>query len=74
MYKIVLSPRQQWIVGKEKTENTFFAIGHCFARGEGDAAGYVQVKPHHGMLHIYCEGSKITIAGLTEMRKDRNTI
>jgi hypothetical protein len=66
MYKIVLSPRQQCITGKEKTGNTYFAIEHCFARGEGEAAGYVQVKPHHGMLHIYCEGSHITIAGHTQ--------
>jgi hypothetical protein len=65
--EVVLSTSQECMVGiKNNSINSYFSVEHCYPRGEKDAEDFIQVKPHHGSLHIYCFGNKITIENVTQ--------
>ncbi|OXA46379.1 Copia protein [Folsomia candida] len=67
MYDLVLSSSQDCLKGfKNKSENSYFSVKHCQGRGEKDAEDFIQVKPHHGSLHVYCFGCNITIDNLSQ--------
>jgi hypothetical protein len=66
-YDLVLSPNRGCLQDMIfNGTNTHFGVHHCYPRGEHDAEEFVQVKPHHGLIHIYCAGSNITTDNHTQ--------
>jgi hypothetical protein len=67
MYDLVLSPSQDCLPGmRNNSANSYFSVEHCQGRNDKEAEDFVQVKPHHGNLHIYCAGSTITMDNNTQ--------
>jgi len=64
MYDLIISPHQTCLNNtKTKDGGSYFSISQCYPRGSRDHEDFVQIKPHHGSLHVYCYGSNITIDG-----------
>lgn len=67
MYDLVLSPSNDCLSGvKNASSNSYFSVDYCHAKGDRDPEDFVQVKPHHGLLHVYCSGCQITIDNITQ--------
>ena len=64
IYELIYSSSDACLADKvNHTANNFFHVKQCRARVPGDERDFIQVKSHHGFLHIYCWGSNITIEG-----------
>jgi hypothetical protein len=66
MYDLVLAPTAECMKEVKNPSNSFFTIDHCYEKGDADPVHYIQVKPHHGLLHIYCYGNNITTDQYTQ--------
>jgi len=64
MYDLIVSPHQNCLnKSKGMEDGSYFSVSQCYPRGSRDQEDYVQIKPHHGSLHIFCACNNITIDG-----------
>jgi len=70
-HDLVMSPSKRCLPeNKNDDVNIHFTVDACHTRGKNDHIKFVQIKPYHGFVHLYCRGGKITMDNHTQACPD----
>jgi len=65
-HDLVIAPTGTCEKISSDSKTRYFGIERCDTKQQNDEKDFIQIKPHHGMNHIYCPKSFITIDSRTE--------
>lgn len=65
-HDLILPPSNECLVSLFEDEPKYFGMERCEPKRNQDERDFIQLKPVHGSMHIYCPGSQLTIGGRTQ--------